>query len=243
MGAFLIGLCLSGLSAQAYVIRDDFTGHTTGSALNGTYTPTGNVQWDAESTFTFGNDSTNGSYLSVGGPPYGNGYAQVGFTSLSGATDIVRVQGDLHPSSTDGWLSLKMGGTTAFPVSGNGISFLVRPEGLVQLYSNAAWLANILPYPTNPTGYVYNAGGFNTYAMEYNGATNTLNLWANGTQIVTDQVIASPGVIGLAGLYNNGNAGSVPSFDNFEVSVVPEPAMLALLAVGGLALGSCRRRN
>ena len=77
--------------------------------------------------------------------------------------------------------------------------------------------------------------------MEYNAFSGQLNVWANGTHVLTDMAVASPGDISLAGFYNSGNGLGAKTFGNFEVDVIPEPAMLSLLALGVLALGRRRR--
>ncbi|MEI8078764.1 MAG: hypothetical protein WCH61_03935 [bacterium] len=129
--AFLVGLCLSGISTQADVIRDDFVG-AVDTPLKDTYTPTGHAQWIALRDTDFMYD---GNCLKVGAI---NEEAYVNFTSNA----IVRMQGAMQVSSTGNWLAMKMGGTTTYPVSGNGIAIelggIATNDGRLAIRCNAA---------------------------------------------------------------------------------------------------------
>ncbi|MEI6155409.1 MAG: hypothetical protein WCQ90_15120, partial [Deltaproteobacteria bacterium] len=157
--AFLVGLCLSGISTQADVIRDDFVG-AVDTPLKDTYTPTGHAQWIALRDTDFMYD---GNCLKVGAI---NEEAYVNFTSNA----IVRMQGAMQVSSTGNWLAMKMGGTTTYPVSGNGIAVMLGTTGNFDMYVNTTVVMSIYS-----NAYTYNTTGFNTYAMEYNGFTGQLN--------------------------------------------------------------------
>ena len=144
--AFLVGLCLSGISTQAYVIRDDFVG-AVDTPLKDTYTPTGHAQWIALRDTDFMYD---GNCLKVGAI---NEEAYVNFTSNA----IVRMQGAMQVSSTGNWLAMKMGGTTTYPVSGNGIAVMLGTTGNFDMYVNTTVVMSIYS-----NAYTYNTTGFNT---------------------------------------------------------------------------------
>ena len=244
LGAVFVGLCLAGLSAQAYVISDNFdlvgTGRTNGATLNGTVTMTGGATWATNNgTFVFGGTGTNG-YVSCSNVDYAT--AVVGLTSA--ATDIVNIQAKMHPHGVGPWLGMQLGTAAGTGWDTGGLFMLVNGapgnSGSIQVLANNVNIINFLV-----TDYTYDPNGFNLYSMTYNGMTQKFSLWANGTALTTDYQLTVPYIPGTfvkAGLYDALNAAGEASFDNFQVSV-PEPAALALLAMGVLTLTIQRGRR
>jgi len=239
--AFLLGLCLAGISASAEVIRDDFVGHTPGTNLYGTVTPTGGKTWVGDAGYyVFG----AGSYQSVA---IGSAGAYVTFANNA----ITRVQADMQISTTAAnWLLVGMSNnaqTYLFPSLPGGITISLETNGSAVLnafgHSVGTW--------AYAADYGYVAGAFNTYALEYNAVANTVSMWLNGTKWVNDAVmVETPLTITQAGFYNsvaniaNYNL-NVPVYTNFAVLTgqnVPEPATLSLLA-GGVLVGVWRKRK
>lgn len=238
MSALLAVLCVSGISTQAYVISDNFdlTGgaRTSGLPLNGATTMTGGATWIANDG-NFGGTGANG-YLTFPSAAYAN----AGVILTSAATDIVALQASMHPTGASTWLGMRIGATSGWSTT-EGVFVLVQDVGLLQVFANGNNPDNF-----SAVSYSYNPNGLNQYSMEYNGATKKLNLWANSVQLMTNFELTGtsiPGVISYAGLLDCMTTANQVSFDNFQVSVVPEPTALALLAMGVLALMQRQQRT
>jgi len=246
VGAFLVGLCLSGISTQAYVIIDNFdlTGDAreAGKTIYGTTTMTGGATWQGDNQgMVFGGTATNG-YLTAdyAGGGYGGGTAAVPVSFSSGNT--IKVQLDLYSIAhgTD-FCGTSIGiGTTSSNLGGlYGIVWGPNTgSGLFQVFKNGGAYFDLALATTE---YTYNPDGFNTYSIEYNSVMDTCTITANG-------VSKTASVGGLTSAVNYAGVGYSPWYassqvDNFSVEVIPEPTTLALLTMGGLALGRRNRRN
>ena len=159
--AFLIGLCLAGISAPAAIISDNFAGHTIGALLNGTITPTGNATWAAVGCQFAGTGATS-DYLVA--DAWASGF--VGVTSV--ATDTVTLQ--LAIKANAGWASMKMGPTNAESPVTDGLGVTITADGVCDVWINGS---DMFRYTGDK--YSYTATGFNLFKMEYNDNTNTLN--------------------------------------------------------------------
>lgn len=71
--------------------------------------------------------------------------------------------------------------------------------------------------------------------MDYGNGPELADMYIAGGAAGTD-------ILDAVGVYNVGN-GSISMWDNIDVSIVPEPATMSLLALGGLALIRRRRRS
>lgn len=244
LGAFLVGLCLAGISAQAYVISDNFDLSTSGArmagkTIYGATTMVGEAVWQGTSTtdgMVFGGDTANG-YLTANyyGWGYGGGVATVP-VSFAPSGNTIKVQLDLYslqatPTDICGtWIQLGNGPDA----SSNGLRALTwgyPNPGLFQLFkTDGTFLVDIYT-----DAYVYDPDGFNTYSVFYDSGTDLCTITANGVSRTISLGTYTP-TISFAGI-SMSPWWSSSRIDNFSVEVIPEPAALTLLAVGGLVLG------
>ena len=216
----------------------DGTG-TVGANLNGTAVEDGDVSWIAESTIKFqsgdfiqrvGSAGNNVAIVPV--TPGGNARYTVSarilpadstfptfFTGL-GFTDNV----DLEPFWAPGG-----GGSLWMWLSPQGGYEILAKDTAIHILSNTG--------PNAAPGFV--PGGFNELKLTYDPATNVVNAFVNGTQVVTNFDLDPHGYtppLGAAGIFFLGDQSAADDF----VAIVPEPAMMGML---GLGLVFLRRRR
>ena len=263
--ALLVSLCLSGVKVSAVILASDtfdLTGglRVAGNPVYGATTMVGGAVWQGVEDLRFAGNVTNG-YMT---PNYANLYGEGGGTAavpiVMGAANTVKVTVDVYGIKSppaDSGVTIGIGDTSASASWGaNGVlaqlwgPYSANP-GMIQMFkqNTTGFGASIYAYDAinHPDGYAYNATGFNTYSIEYDKAANAFRLTANGVQTTWESLGAFTPTIAFAGVgIRGGNGWNSSQFDNFVVSndtVVPEPASLGLLAIGGLLLSGWRRRR
>lgn len=77
--------------------------------------------------------------------------------------------------------------------------------------------------------------------LDTQGAAWTAEWFINGGSVRSETLASNPTGITHVGLGRE--SGTSASFDNFSLTVVPEPGSLALMGLGGLCLLKRRRRG
>ncbi|MHB1157770.1 MAG: PEP-CTERM sorting domain-containing protein [Phycisphaerales bacterium] len=253
MGLSAMVLSFGGLSAaraDVLTISDTFSitaGHPVGTLLKNTATEVGSQPWTSNvgvngEKFVLGGDASNGYVKLLGvisGNQGRNGYVDI--AALAGSA--IRVQADVHPTQYDtnpGWVAVGFGSTPAnsgTPTWANGLYLRLDTGG-----SYIAYVNNVSISAAAAPG--FNATGFNTLAVEYFPVSNTAHFYVNGTKVVNGYSLGAftPSVVkaGISELNNNNDQFMA---DNFQVytAVIPEPATLGLMALGGLMMVGHRR--
>lgn len=210
---------LSGTAAQAVVIADFEGGSTSGF---GSLTNAGVVPSASNTVVTPASGSNLTKVLSVAASGYNNGQssgANVGYDFAANGTaaqflanDILSFNWEVPPSPTT--------------------------SGYAQLFEvvlNAPGLGyrSIYSLPGDP----------NTTHNQYPGYTGQTRTFTFDYSALKSQISANPGYLQLGIVTNNGGGAPLEFyFDNFQVNLVPEPASLAALGLGGVALAKRRRR-
>ncbi|MGC9260930.1 MAG: PEP-CTERM sorting domain-containing protein [Phycisphaerae bacterium] len=246
----MLGLALaSGTASAAVIYQDSFSGS---GALNGA-APT--VDNGSSSTWTAATQWADSGYFNANTDGTGRATAQLGFTPqanniytlsatvslTSGANNAAYLSiGFLSDANsgnlTDGWDQNP-------PPSGQPSA---APWALVTILDNSG------TYFTGPG--TANAAGFsipgsgdltnNTIALVLNttSSTWTYQVYDNGTLESGSNPIALPNGTSITAVGMQG-ASAIGTVSNFELSSVPEPATLGLVAVGGLGLLLLKRRK
>lgn len=237
----------------AIVAGDTFTltdTRTAGSSLNGQTTEVGGLTWIAKSDLilaTGGKDVDAGSIQtnSTGNNASTVGTAYVPFTPSAGQTVTLEAQIKPMSSNSSNWIALAFANDTTSGMNGGGPWVLLTAGGGMQLFEGPG--TNNFLGQKYPDSFV--SGDYNLVSLQYNTASHKASVSLNGTPVDGFQnVQLSTGpTIDYAGFmfysqYDSSSA-TPAGIDDFQVSAVPEPTSVSLLAVGGLALLRRRRQG
>jgi len=225
------GLCAVALSVSAAGFSENFDSYTTGSSLHGQGIWQG---WD--NTPSAG--ALVSSAFSLSSPNSAN---------ITGASDLV----GQFPGISGGLWSFTINQYVPSSSTGNSYFILMNKYTSGGVESDYNWSVQIqndmaLGRVISDTGggaflpMVRNA--WNTFRFDINFGANSVSEYYNGTLLSTHAWHDGTGANALAAIDLYANSAGPVYYDNLNIAVVPEPASLSLVALGGL-LFAFRRKN
>jgi hypothetical protein len=235
-------LAATGTSQGQLIFSDDFDlvdGRTNNSQLNGDAVQTGTGTWAATGDVrlqsfngervVYANVSTTGQRAVV----------PVSFTSGDELTLTweVRHQGAnwLAGGFTDGNQFVGISTNGQIWMNWNGSQVIARANGT----------STIIGSYTAGTDFTLSGGDFQTMALIYDSAANTVSGQVNGTTIFSDYNLGAftPSVSSTILEWNNPANNTGDSFSSVQLTAIPEPSSFALMAAGLISLTIATRRR
>ncbi len=251
VGAMALAGLMAGAASASTIYFDNFSGSTAPGTLNGAAptVTTGSATWTADSLWSEGGYINSGSSARLS--------AYLPFTPVAGhiytLSAGLEVTKETNPSDTgtgDYWFALGFmtSASTTQPWDAGGAS----PWVLNGLYASSGVNGVVSTGPALFGGQGFGGlitSGANNYSIVLDtvASTWTYNVYLTNsahTNLLIGSSSAAPfssnPVITDVGIQDGLGAGNV---SNFSLTVVPEPASLGLLAVGGLGLLLLKRRK
>lgn len=224
--AVMLGGLLPTTTFGSVILADTFTpadpGRPVGAALPGKPVETGSGNWAGDSSWLFTADgrvrnSTGSSDASL---------------SFAAVTEPLRLQVQFdfagHTGTNYGMIGMASGGVTQ-PYNW-ALWLFVRGNGAWEIREVTTSLASGSGLATG--------SGLHELVLEYDPVAGNASAWYDGALLASDKALTSPPALVRAGF---GTTIVGLEADNFQLSTVPEPATLVLLAAASLA-GLRRRR-
>ena len=218
------------------IFSDTFTLNTTnrtaGTVLNGLTTEVGGLTW--KGTDKLGGNSSDGYASSAG---TNNAWGSV--VLAAAPTDTVTLTTVISGvDGTTNWFSIGMGNQATNRISDASQKvWLLVHKGYTMLFTPSTT-------DVNPSGAGITTAGNHTIQFIYDPTALTVTITIDGATPTAFNAVSisgwQPSNSTVVGFGNNGTQDTLHVTD-FSMTMVPEPATLALLGVGGLAM--LRRRS
>jgi hypothetical protein len=207
-------------------------GYTAGTNL-GTVSPW-NILDSNPANFEISNAMANGGTQSIAydtAPNFGNGWAWVSLSYDPGSTSEQILQGSVDIFLTDDAQGNSVFGLGGYDSTGSLVGGLFVDGTDLNLDDQVG----------TTSGGTVSLNSWNTFMVQLDYSTNTLTGFLNGSQVATSTFDGT--TVTDFDLFAAATAFNAAAFDNYNVSSapVPEPASLAVLALGGIAM--LRRRK
>jgi len=240
----VFALFTSAYQANAVIIASDSFSVTdtrlSGSSVSGTRTEIGDLTWNGGSQWQLFGEGADGYMGTKGSGSSGIGLA-FNFGTYQALGDIATVSASIayrRDSNTGRWFVLGFGSSSTVGNLPNAVYLRVNVYTSTWELLSADNTGVELP-SGQITGVDFSKSTPITYSLTYdNGSHTVLDISINGTSVLSDYALATaPAEIQSIGFWGQlpFNTATGVVFDNFELSVIPEPATAAL-SLGGAAI-------